>query len=566
MAPKVRSVYQPLVRIPAPLRTVSLAVASTLLLGACGDNGTGGAVNLAPDQSVTIPIARDLGSLDPAVVLGQAETGVAANLFDTLVRVDAVGGAVVPDLASSLPDRSSDGLRYTFHLRAGVHFSNGDQVTAGDIIYSWSRAAAMGGPDTAIFSDIVGYGGTVAGGAAGVSLGGLTATSDLTLEVHLSKPQSYFVDRLASVAAAAVDRKVIASAGDPLGLRANRAWADQPASEVGTGPYRLVSRTAGSADFGPVPKWWGRPKPVVRHLRLVVTPSSSDPITPFLADTYDLVGYEGAEHLAVDALTRVRQGPSQDLTTVPRGAFTWVGFNYKQGPFAGSGPAATKLRMAFSLAVDRAGLGSSLCHDSGTCLPALRGPVPPGMRGFGGDQSDPTATFDPGQARSLLKQADPGGSGTRSLVLAFSDTPENGAAFQYLQGQWQKNLGVRVEPMNARLSSTATSGQAALFIQHWQARYDDPQGLLEGYFTSAAGAAGESFGDGRVDELVARAGTETADQSLGTYSMAIARLQADAAYIPLYYDSGNLVVSGHLLGASMGTLSEGRWSLLQVLQ
>ncbi len=335
MAPKVRSVYQSPVPIQAPLRTVVLAVAASLLIGACGDTGTGGAVSLAPDQNVTIPIARPLGNLDPAEVQDEAEAAVAGNLFDGVVRVDSVGGAVVPDLASSLPDGSSDGRAYTFHLRRGVHFSNGDQVTAGDFIYSWSRVAALQGPNASIFSDVVGYASTVAGGAAAVPLSGLTGTDDLTLKVHLASPQSYFLDRLASIAAAVVDRRVLGSAGDPLGRVANRDWANQPTSEVGTGPYRLTARAAGTEDFGTVPGWWGDPKPVVRRLRLAVASSSPDPISQFLSDAYDLVGYAGMEHLSVDALARVRQGPSQDLTTVPRGAV----FRHLSAGHRGTGPA-----------------------------------------------------------------------------------------------------------------------------------------------------------------------------------------------------------------------------------
>jgi oligopeptide transport system substrate-binding protein len=539
---------------------------SSVVLAGCGDNSGAGAVNLAPDQNVTVAIAREFGSLDPARLTSQADADVAGNLFNGVVRVSSVGGAVVPDLAVALPDLSSDGRTYTFHLRRGVNFSNGDPLTAGDFVYSWSRVAALQGPDAAIFSDVVGYSATVSGGAAGLAMSGLVAKGDLTLEVHLAAPQGYLLDRLASVAAAVVDRKVIASAGDPLGRGANQNWANQPSTEVGTGPYRLAARAANSADFSPVAGWWGDPKPVVRRLRLVVTPASSDPITAFIADSYDLVGYAGMEHLSVDALTRVRQGPSQELTTVARGAFTWVGFNHKQGPFAGLDPPATKLRHAFALALDRTKIGSALCHDSGTCLPATGGPVPPGMRGYTGDESDPLATFDPGQARSLLKQADPDGSATKKLAIAFADTPENGAIFQFLQDQWQKNLGVRVEPLVPHSASSAGPGTAALVIQRWQARYDDPQQLLDGYFATSAGPTGGGFSDPQFDKLAAKGDGEPAASSLGTYATAISRLQTDAAYVPLYYDSGNLLVGAHVVGAAMGTLADGPWSSLEVLQ
>src|SRR5258708_21286521 len=205
-------------------RSMMVLLLSSLVLAGCGDNGGAGAVNLAPDQNVTISIAHELGSLDPAGLPSQAEADVAGNLFDGAVRVSSVGGAVVPDLAVSLPDLSSDGRTYTFHLRRGVHFSNGDPLSAADFVYSWSRVAALQGPDAAIFSDVVGYSASVSGAAAGVAMSGLIAKGDLTLEIHLAAPQSYLVDRLASVAAAVVDPNVLASAGAPFGLGANQNW------------------------------------------------------------------------------------------------------------------------------------------------------------------------------------------------------------------------------------------------------------------------------------------------------------------------------------------------------
>jgi hypothetical protein len=77
-------------------RTVTLAVVASLGLGACGDSGGAGSVNLAPAQAVTIPIAHDLGNLDPAVLQGEAETEVAGNVFDSVVRVDTLGGRIAP--------------------------------------------------------------------------------------------------------------------------------------------------------------------------------------------------------------------------------------------------------------------------------------------------------------------------------------------------------------------------------------------------------------------------------------------------------------------------------------
>jgi ABC-type oligopeptide transport system substrate-binding subunit len=550
-----------------PLRTLALFVALLLLAG-CGDNGGAGAVNLALNQSVTFPIGHDLGNLDPALAQGEAEVAVDRNLFDGVVSADHPGGSVQPDLAANLPDVSADGRTYTFHLRTGVRFSNGDNLTAGDLVYSWSRTAALQGPDAGIFSGVTGYAATVAAGTAGQLMSGLTATDDHTLGVKLAAPQSYFLDRLASVAAVAVDRKVVATAGDPLGRAGNRDWANLPATLVGTGPYHMIAKAAGaSVDFAPVKDWWGDLKPTLHLVHLQVARDSPDPVAGYLAGAYDLVGYAGLEHLSLDALSRLRQSSAaHDLTTVVRNATTWISFNYKRGPFAGPSSSAAKLRLAFSLAIDRSRLGAVLCHSSGTCIAATGGLIPPGIRGYPGNGSDTLAAFDAVRASSLLKQADPDGAATRGLLIDFADSPENGALFQFLQDQWQKNLGVHVDRRSGKPQTPTGAGPSPLFIERWQARYDDPRDLFAGFFASTGSANPGAFADSKVDDLINRAEAQAAGDSLASYASASHLLQVDAGYIPAYYDSGNLVVKPHLVGASLGAFFDGPWSSLEVLQ
>jgi ABC-type oligopeptide transport system substrate-binding subunit len=541
-------------------------IAGSLLLGGCGDNSGAGAVSLARNQSVTFPIAHDLGNLDPAVAQGEAEVAVDGNLFDGVVSAANPGGSVHPDLASDLPDVSADGRTYTFHLRNGIHFSNGDPLTAGDLVYSWSRSAALHGPDASIFSNVAGYAATLTAGAQGKPMSGLTATDDHTLEVRLEAPQSYFLDRLASMAAVAVDRKVVAAPGDPLGR--GSGWADRDATLVGTGPYHMIAKSAGaSVDFAPVRDWWGDLKPVLHFVHLKVARDAADPVANYLSGGYDLVGYAGMEHFSPDAVTRLRQSAvAGDLTTVARNATTWIGFNSKLGPFAGTTSSAAKLRRAFSLAVDRRLLGEVVCHKSSTCIPATGGLVPPGMRGFAGYGSDNLAMFDATQASSLLKQADPDGAATRGLVIDVADTPENGALFQFLQEQWRTHLGVNVDRRTGHLQASTGAAPAPLFVQRWQAHFDDPRDLLAGYFASTGPANLGSFLDAKLDELIAKAENETSGDSLASYTSAARSLQADVAYIPAYYDSGNLLVRPRLVGASLGTFYDSPWGRLQVLQ
>src|ERR1051326_5062908 len=115
-----------------------LGVLSIILTG-CGSSTP--STNLAPKQVIKVPNVgtADVRTLDPALITDLNSSGALSLIEDGLVGLDAKTLKVVPDLAQSW-DVSSDGKPYTFHLRSGLKFSNGDPLTAQDFAYSIDRA------------------------------------------------------------------------------------------------------------------------------------------------------------------------------------------------------------------------------------------------------------------------------------------------------------------------------------------------------------------------------------------------------------------------------------------
>src|SRR5471032_2118691 len=74
-------------------------------------------------------------TLDPAIVTGQLEGRICLALFEGLTTRNAKG-EIIPGMAESWTI-SPDGLTYTFHLRPGLKWSNGDPLTAFDFLNSW---------------------------------------------------------------------------------------------------------------------------------------------------------------------------------------------------------------------------------------------------------------------------------------------------------------------------------------------------------------------------------------------------------------------------------------------
>src|SRR4029077_3110060 len=149
----------------------------------------------------------------------------------------------------------------------------------------------------------------------------------------------------------------------------------------------------------------------------------------------------------------------------PKVRTTWVQFNLVHdssrsaaGPFVcppqssamedtcstPAGQQAKDLRMAFALAVDKTKLASVVCSNV-VCSPATGGLITKGLIGYAGDNNDPLAAFDATQAKTLLKQGDPDGSKTSNLTYTYDpNNPLNASTAQFLQDQWQTNLGLPV--------------------------------------------------------------------------------------------------------------------------
>ena len=90
---------------------------------------------------------------NPAIGSDEAGSAALANLYDTLVFPTASGG-IQPDLATTW-SISSSGLTYTFNLRSGVTFHNGDPLTAQDVVFSMNRLLSMAQGYSYLFSPYV---------------------------------------------------------------------------------------------------------------------------------------------------------------------------------------------------------------------------------------------------------------------------------------------------------------------------------------------------------------------------------------------------------------------------
>lgn len=177
-------------------------------------------------NEITVGIAQDLDdSLDPHLAVAAGTKEVMFNVFEGLMKPTSTGD-LTPAVAESYTV-SEDRLTYTFTLREGVKFHNGDEVTAEDVVYSISRCADTtdGTPLVEAFSVIQ----------------SVEAVDARTVAITISEPSNEFISYMTTA---------ILPAG----------YDQQDTAPVGTGPFKFVSRAAqDNIVLEKFDEYWGTP-------------------------------------------------------------------------------------------------------------------------------------------------------------------------------------------------------------------------------------------------------------------------------------------------------------------
>jgi oligopeptide transport system substrate-binding protein len=517
---------------------------------------------LASDQTLSFPISQDVTDLDPAQISAPADVDVLRNVFSGLYKFDQQLHEV-PDLALGPPDVSPDGLTYTFHLRHNALFSNGDPITADDVMYSWNRAAAKQGEYAGLLQVVAGYDPVAQGRASQMS--GLVKVDDYTLTSTLTKRAGYWITLVGLWPLWVVDRKVITAAGED-------AWFTKPSTLVGSGPFRMTARAAGqSMDFEPVAGWYGGSTGALKHVHIDVLADPDVQLARYESGVYSLLGY-ARQGLSPAAAVRYTTDPKlkSQLQLIPVGLTVWIGFNLKSGPFSGV-DAGRAGRHAFSTAIDRAALSVAVCNQGTACVEATGGLISKGLQGYIGDGTDSNTRFDPVAAKAEYKAWDPDGSKVKSLQYTYDTNPFNKAVCENLAAQWLKNLGVQVPcvELDRKTYFDDRNGKCAfpLFRQSWSADYDHPQDWFDYLFVTGAPSSGSCYSNPALDTVAASADANALSASgLVDYQTAGHMLINDAVFGALVYGVQQYVAHPYVNGVGGNALYDFYWTQARILK
>lgn len=217
----------------------TLAGALMLALGGCDSDVAaplGERRDIPPMRGGTLRTASftELRGLDPVATFDTTSGVIQHLLYDSLLDYDDQG-RVVPQLAEGY-DVSPDGRQYTFRLRRGVRFHDGQELVASDVKRSLERALHVNTPCPVpgFYSRIEGYDAYHAGRAP--ELSGVQVDGDYQVTVRLSEPDATFLYVMALTTVAPVCRSA--------GRTYDRNFSNR---SCGTGPFRLEEYTPGQA-------------------------------------------------------------------------------------------------------------------------------------------------------------------------------------------------------------------------------------------------------------------------------------------------------------------------------
>ena len=532
------------------IAAAAMAGALAVSLAACGSsastgtaNATGEAADAAEAGSTgfTVQLGPNPETLDPALNAAIDGGNTLITIEEPLLIIDE-NNEVQPGQAESY-EVSDDGLTWTFHMRDGLKWSDGSDLTAADFEYSFKRLAS---PDTA-----APYAETVVGMIDGYQDaignpdedGNTTTDPDWdalnvhasedgkTLTVQLSYPCSYF-DKLASfVATSPVQQATVEANGD--------AWCTEPDTYVCNGPYMITEWTPSERIvLSKNPYYvggWDSSKIVSDTITLLLLEDSSASYAAYNSGEAQLVKDVPTDE--IPSLTRAEDGGDFYLDEI-MGTY-YISLNDQEEPFTD-----IRVRKALSLAIDRDYVANTIMQGIYTPATALVGPGIVDENGYfmdnanGGEpyiSDDYEANLE--EAKSLLAEAGyPDGEGFPTITYSANDAGYHIPVAEYLQQAWGE-LGITMNIDKVEWSSfipMRRAGDYDISRNGWSMDYNDPSNMLE-LFTTNNGNNDGKYANPEFDQVIED--SRVADKATHFEKLHEAEdiLMNDAACIPVAY-------------------------------
>ena len=489
--------------------------------------------SFAEPGEIVYNLGADPRTIDPALNQALDGANVIINAFDGLLRTD-MNDLPEPACAYSW-DVSPDGLKWTFHLRDNLKWSDGEALTASHFKDGFIRAL---NPETgcpyAYYAFFIKNGEAFYKGMAKADDVGIYAPDDKTLILELEYAYPLLLDYLAFQIFAPVRNDII--------TKYSSAWAAKPESYISNGAFKLESWKHGDGGEITLVKnnhYWDADNVKVNRLRFVFINNENTAMAAFKAGRIDY-------NSAIPSAMRPMLLKSGEAESLPSLGTAFCSFNTTRKPFDD-----VRVRKAFSLAIYRKVITDKILMGGEKPATGLVCYLVPGstddkdFRTEGGAFLPENADVE--EARRLLAEAGyPGGKNFPHVSYKYNSNPGNKAMAETLQAMWKSVLGVEVELLNEEWKvflETRHRKDFDIARSSWIMDFSDAAGILELFITDGP-QNDESYSNPKFDELM----------KLSAYEMNHARrihymheaekiLMEDMPIAPIYFYSSSVMQS-----------------------
>ena len=483
------------------------SVTCLAMLVGCGSGGSAGA------NEITINLGAEPPEMDSILTTSSGSMNVLRHCVEGLVSLDANDEAV-PGMAESW-DVSDDQKTYTFHLRKGAKWSNGEEVTAKDFVFAWNQHfnARTGAPYASTWmTKIAGAEDIFNATAEKVDPkdeksdykmaeadipkymeehAGWKAIDDYTFQVTFTGPFQYAVVLMAFPSFFPVNQKAYEEAGG------NNNYGTDADKLAYNGPFTITSWAhEDSIVLEKNPDYWNAENIKLDKITMRMIGQETTAINEFNNGSIDMIGLTG------DNIKQFKNAQGFD-----DGGAWYFEFNSKVNPFNNA-----KVRKALTLGVDaQAMIDTIVKNDSKVATTFTPPAVAQGeFTEYCGDLFKHITNNDYSEAKALLEE----GLKEEGLTLAeFSpellcdDTSAAKQQAEFLQAQLKEHLGVtlniRQVTYNARLDAM-DQGDFEIVFAGWSPDYNDPMTYLDMWVTGNGNNHGK-WSNAEYDKIIQEA-------------------------------------------------------------
>jgi len=475
-------------------------IITLIILLAAGLALTAGTGALARD-TVRIAIQTEPSRLNP-VTREDTEAGMVLSMIhDPLVELDSQGNYVSEGALAESFEVSEDGTVYTFRIREGVTFHNGDKLTAEDVKFSYEqyRDEEMGSPHHSYYQGIE----------------ELELVDEYTLRVHLSSPDVAFLT-MARLRGHVMPKNYIEEVG----------WEEFERNPVGSGPYKFVYHHSGSyIELERFDDYWHHVAEIP-NLEYRFYPEISTAVMALEAKQIDFIA-----ELPADEYNSLRNKPDVGLNFGSYEIFQdhRIAFNKRDDSIFSD----VKLRQAVAYAINREELIALTRGD--LAVPAV-GRVPFFHAAHAPDA--PAYEYNPERARELLAEAGYP-DGFETAIYAPSGYRERVMEAEQIQQQLAQ-VGIDVEVVTLEWGTyldVTGEGEAPMFRERWSATAPDPFSFIEQWHSESSwNPIFGAYYNEQVDELIDEIRITTDTERRWELFRDVQRIaMEEAACYPLYW-------------------------------